>query len=336
MQARILIEAAGPLTTIQDAGRTGAMRFGVPRSGPVDRLAFAAAMALSAASDGWAFELSHGGCTVLCEEGEIGFALTGGGFLAAIDDDDPRAWRQGTLRAGQRLRVRACTGNGNDNGNWAYLAFAGSHAAPRWLGSSATHASSGLGGGLVTAGAAFDFGAARTLEPVTIPPPPAAQPPDRVAVVLGPQDHHFTSEAVAQLTQAPFTASPRFDRMGRVLGGPPLVPTSISMPSEPALRGCLQADGDGALTLLLADHQTTSGYPKIATVIGPDIDRLAQLPPGRTVRFDVITPAEALARTRAAATANETWLRSLALPGRLDDRLWANNLVDGVIDANGV
>jgi allophanate hydrolase len=326
MTARIVFEAAGPLTTIQDAGRTGAMRFGVPHSGPVDRLAFAAALALTGTPAGWAFELSHGGCLIACHEGEIGFALAGGGFLADIDGDEARGWRQGTLRAGQRLRVRA------GSGNWAYLAFSGEHALPRWLGSRATHASSGLGGGAVTPGLAFDFAAPRSLEARTFAPPAAAAP-DRFAAVLGPQDRHFPAAAIAQLTEAPFTASARFDRMGRVLAGPPLKPDSIAMPSEPALRGCLQADGEGGLTVLLADHQTTSGYPKIATVIGPDIDRLAQVPTGHRFRFDMIDAHEALRRCRAAAAANAAWLSAIAAPDRLDERLWLNNLVDGFIDA---
>lgn len=328
MTARIIFEAAGPLTTIQDRGRPGAMRFGVPPSGPVDRLAFAAAMAMTGTPDGWAFELSHGGCTISCHEGEIGFALCGGGFLADIDGDEPRSWRQGTLHAGQRLRIRALAGN------WAYLAFAGEHHAPRWLGSSATHASSGLGGGLVTAGAAFDFAAPRPLEPTKYAPPPSPEPHAPIAAVLGPQDRHFPADAIEHLAQAAFTASHRFDRMGRGLDGPPLVPASIAMPSEPALRGCLQANGDGALTVLLADHQTTGGYPKIATVISADVDRLAQLPSGEALRFEIVAPREALRRTRTAAAAHAIWLRSLAQPGRLDERLWASNLVDGVIDAN--
>jgi allophanate hydrolase len=328
VQARIRFESAGPLTSVQDHGRTGAMRFGVPRSGPVDRLAFAAAMALVGTPDGWAFELSHSGCLIACLEGELGFALCGGGFLADIDGDEAKIWRQGTLHAGQRLRVRA------GSGNWACLAFAGSHAAPRWLGSSATHALSGLGGGLVKAGVTFDFTEPRPLESMTFAPPPCAEPADRIAVVLGPQDRHFPGEVIHLLAQAPFTPTARFDRMGRVLGGPPLVPASITMPSEPALRGCLQADGDGGLTVLLADHQTTSGYPKIATVIDADVDRLAQMPAGQSFRFEVVSADEALIRTRAAAAANTAWLRTLALPGRLDARLWANNIVDGFIDAN--
>ncbi|MBX9884712.1 MAG: biotin-dependent carboxyltransferase family protein [Novosphingobium sp.] len=284
---------------------------------------------MTGAPDGWAFELSHGGCIAVCDEGEIGFALCGGGFLADIDGDEAAGWRQGTLRAGQRLRVRA------GPGNWAYLAFAGEHAAPRWLGSSATHAASGLGGGVVTAASAFEFAAPRLLQAVTHAPPRAAQPPDRFAVVLGPQDRHFPAEAVARLTHAPFSATARFDRMGRVLGGPPLVPASIAMPSEPALRGCLQADGAGSLTVLLADHQTTSGYPKIACLIGADIDRLAQMPSGQPFRFERVSADEARSRTRAAAAANAAWLRALAQPGRLDERLWSSNLVDGVFDANG-
>lgn len=332
MHARIVFEAAGPLTTIQDRGRTGAMRFGVPPSGPVDRRAFAAAMTVigagHAADDGWAFELSHGGCTIACQEGEIGFALCGGGFLADLDGDEAKPWRQGTLCAGQRLRVRAGVEN------WAYLAFAGNHAVPRWLGSRATHASSGLGGGLISAGAAFDFAAPRPLEAAMLPPPPEQS--GDFAVVLGPQDRHFPPEALDLLAQAAFTATARFDRMGRVLGGPPLVPISVAMPSEPALRGCLQANGDGALTVLLADHQTTSGYPKIATVISADVDRLAQQPSGQSVRFEVVAVEEALRRSRTAAATSAAWLRRLTLPGRLDERLWANNLVDGVIDASSM
>lgn len=324
MQARIVFEAAGPLTTIQDAGRTGVMRYGVPPSGPVDRLAFAAAMAVTGMPDGWAFELSHGGCTIACHEGEIGFAVCGGGFLAEIDGDEGKAWRQDVLRAGQRLRIRAGAGN------WAYLAFAGSCAAPRWLGSSATHASSGLGGGAITAGAAFEFCAARPLAPRTLPLPPESR--DAIAVVLGPQDRHFPAKAIEHLAQTSFTATARFDRMGRVLSGPPLKPTSISMPSEPALRGCLQADGEGGLTVLLADHQTTSGYPKIATVIGSDIDRLAQLPSGEPIRFEVIDSRHALDRSRRSATVNKAWLHDMSRPGLLEERLWLNNLVDGFID----
>ncbi|WP_298191767.1 hypothetical protein [Novosphingobium sp.] len=328
MTARIVFEAAGPLTTVQDRGRTGVMRFGVPHSGPVDRLAFAAAMALTGTPDGWAFELSHGGCLIACHEGEIGFALCGGGFLADVDGDEARPCRQDTLRPGQRLRIRA------GSGNWTYLAFAGEHAASRWLGSRATHASSGLGGGAVTSGTAFDFAAPRPLAPRTFAPPPSADPSHRLAVVLGPQDRHFPAEAIACLAEAPFTASARFDRMGRVLDGALLKPSSIAMPSEPALRGCLQADGDGRLTVLLADHQTTSGYPKIATLIGADVDRLAQQPAGQSVRFDVIGTDQALRRARAAAAANTAWLRELTQPGQLDERLWSSNLVDGVIDAN--
>lgn len=328
MSARITFEAAGPLTTVQDAGRIGAMRFGVPPSGPVDRLAFAAAMALTGVPDGWAFELSHGGCAVVCEAGEIGFALCGGGFLADIDGDEAGPWCRGTLRAGQRLRIRA------GSGNWAYLAFAGSHAPPRWLSSRATHASSGLGGGIIAAESRFAFATARPLDACSLPPPP--EPPGTIAAVLGPQDRHFPLSALEHLAQASFTATARFDRMGRVLGGPPLVPTSIAMPSEPALRGCLQADGDGGVTVLLADHQTTSGYPKIATVIGSDVDRLAQLPSGQPFRFELIDAAEALRRSRQQAAANKLWLDGLSRPGLLEQRLWLNNLVDGFIDASRI
>jgi hypothetical protein len=70
-------------------------------------------------------------------------------------------------------------------------------------------------------------------------------------------------------------------------------------------------------------------------VISADVDRLAQMPAGQSFRFEVVTAEAALTRTRTAAAANAAWLRSLVLPGGLDERLRANNLVDGVIDARG-
>ena len=113
-----------------------------------------------------------------------------------------------------------------------------------------------------------------------IPCPVWARPRAAVRAVLGPQDRFFAPEAVELLTTRPFQLTDSYDRMGVRLRGPRLeMASALNIPSEPILRGSVQVSGDGGATVLLADHQTTGGYPKIATLIGEDIDGFAQLRP---------------------------------------------------------
>jgi biotin-dependent carboxylase-like uncharacterized protein len=328
----LAVEQAGPLTTIQDAGRPGHMRFGVTQSGPVDRLGFAAAhAALGNAPGGAAIELSHGGIALRCIEGEVGFALAGGDFAARLDSTRLGGWTVGVLRPGSRLVIR----DGAQD-NWATLAFAGLIDCPRWLGSAATLALAGLGGGRLVAGERLIIDA----DPVnanvarSIAAPPTQVGPIRV--VLGPQAEFFAPESIAALLSGPFTAAAAFDRMGMVLDGPALPPLSVTMLSAPLLRGAIQVNGAGTATILLADHQTTAGYPRIATVISADIDRAAQHRPGETLRFVAVDVDEAIAAARRSAAARRAYIVSLASgQGLLIDRLLSANLIDGVVDARG-
>jgi allophanate hydrolase len=327
MIAWLRVDAAGPLTSVQDAGRRGAIRFGVPRSGPIDRLAFSAALTAALPDEGTAIEVSLGGLTLTCLDGEIGFALCGAAFTAEIDSRPLGPWCCATLTPGQRLRVR------QGGGNWAYLAFSGSTTVLPWLGSRATHALSGLGGGMVRAGDMLEFHAARPLSPASLQAPAPAIGP--IGVMIGPQERFFAAETMALLCTTTFTASAKFDRMGRLLDGPPLAPLRLDMPSEPALPGCLQITGDGRMTMLMADHQTTGGYPKIARVISADIDRLAQMEAGTAFRFETVLPKEATARLRRHNAVQAEALRNLLPTESLADRLNMQNLVGGVIDALG-
>ncbi|KAB7647603.1 biotin-dependent carboxyltransferase family protein [Polymorphobacter fuscus] len=325
--AVLLVEQAGPLTTIQDAGRFGHLRHGVSWSGPVEPLGFAAART-AIASRGAAIELSHGGIALRCVEGAVTFALAGGDFTATIDGAPLGGWTTGVLTAGARLVVRDGAA-----GNWATLALGGVPNCPAWLGSSATLALAGLGGGRLVVGDRLTVDADPIGDAVARPfaPPPAETGPIRV--VLGPQLDAFAPETVAALTGADFTAAPAFDRMGMVLTGPPLVPLALTMLSSPTIRGAIQVNGAGTATILLADHQTTGGYPRIATVISADLPRAAQLRPGQPLRFVAISAAEAVAIARAAALRRTEWLKRVATADTLLDRLLAANLIDGVVDA---
>ncbi len=326
-RARLTVEQAGPLTTLQDRGRPGYMRFGVARSGPVDRLAFAAAHA-AAGNDagGTAIEVSLGGVALRCNEGAVGFALTGGDFTATLDGRRLGSWHGGTLHAGETLVVREGAG-----GNWGYIALAGQPVARDWLGSTATHAPAGLGGGRLDVGQVMIIDNARDCDVLAIAAPNIGGGPIRI--VTGPQERFFPADALAALTTADFRPSTAFDRMGVVLVGPPMVPTSLAMLSEPLVRGAIQINGAGVATVLLADHQTTGGYPKIATVITADLDRLAQLRAGSSFQFHAVDVATATGAARTAAASAATYLAGLRTPLSLAERLLSANLIDGVADA---
>ncbi len=295
--AHLNITHAGPQVSIQDQGRPGLMRYGVPASGPMDRFAYQVVnIALGNPTDRPAIEISLGGLTLHCTEGPISFAVAGGGFQVLLNDQPLGSWCINTVHAGQTLTIRP-----GRWGSWCYLAFAGQLQSNRWLGSAATHGPSGLGGGkLVTGGTLrVDHPETRPDKHATIPCPVSSRPRHNIRIVLGPQDRFFGSQTIDALLSNPFSLTDAYDRMGARLSGPPLHPAApLDMPSEAIVRGAIQVAGDGVATVLLADHQTTGGYPKIATILSADLDGFAQLRSRDSVNFQSITPQTAIGAKR--------------------------------------
>ncbi|WP_432449092.1 biotin-dependent carboxyltransferase family protein [Aliiroseovarius marinus] len=331
--ARFRVAFAGPLVTVQDVGRRGQKRFGVPCSGPMDRLACAAGRAVLDLPDTAAgIEISMGGLVLECTEGATTLAVTGGDFSVTLDGAALDSWNVLSIEAGQSLSIRP-----GASGSWAYLHFAGLFQADNWLGSVATHSASGFGGGAVVTGQGLTVEAAR-VDPAregTFSPPVYPGAPNEARVVMGPQDRHFHADALATFQQENYALTDAYDRMGVRLAGSELALNgALSIPSEPVLRGSVQVAGDGVPTVLLADHQTTGGYPKIATVIGPDQDRLAQLRARDTVRFVSISPEEAVVAARQAAAQAGVYLDALRIPrGTFSERLLKTNLISGAVSA---
>lgn len=308
-RAVLNIRFAGPHVSVQDGGRKGLARYGVPQSGAMDRLALAAAnVALGQDPALACLEVSLGGVQLECEEGPVSFAVAGGGFIVDHAGRKGGSWQVATLYPGERLVLRR-----GPWGAWCYLAFAGQMLTDRWLGSAATHSQSGLGGGRVLTGARIVIDTPRSVPDRSIPCPAFARPLTTLRATLGPQDRFFGQNQIGILTSALWRLSAAYDRMGVRLSGPGLAPLAkLDMPSEPVARGSVQVAGDGVATVLLADHQTTGGYPKIATALDADLDRFAQLRPGDAFRIQTLSAAAAIDHTRALARQKARWLDALS------------------------
>tara|TARA_B110000046_G_scaffold45688_1_gene50769 strand:+ start:250 stop:1251 length:1002 start_codon:yes stop_codon:yes gene_type:complete len=323
------ISYAGPLVTFQDIGRPGNMRYGVSASGPMDIVSFEAANAvLGNETKQTAIEISLGGLILQCHEGSITLAITGGDFLIEYQGQKISSWTVLTIQKGERLSVRA-----GKSGSWAYLAFSGKLNVKDWLNSSSTHSTSGFGGGVLKTGQKFTLtdasNQANRIGPIL---KPNFNTNDLIHAVLGPQDQYFMNTAIKIFSDSIFKVSDNYDRMGMQLTGPKLeLKSALSIPSEPVVKGSIQVSGDGIPTILLADHQTTGGYPKIATVISSDINRLVQLRSNQNVEFILINSNEALQKTRKFLDMKEKYLQKISISrGTLEQRLMSENLIGGV------
>ena len=323
------ISFAGPLVTFQDIGRPGNMRYGVSASGPMDIVSFEAANAvLGNDTKQTAIEISLGGLILQCHEGSITLAITGGDFLIEYQGQKISSWTVLTIQKGERLSVRA-----GKSGSWAYLAFSGKLNVKDWLNSSSTHSTSGFGGGVLKTGQKFTLtdasNQANRIGPIL---KPNFNTNDLIHAVLGPQDQYFMNTAIKIFSDSIFKVSDNYDRMGMQLTGPKLeLKSALSIPSEPVVKGSIQVSGDGIPTILLADHQTTGGYPKIATVISSDINRLVQFRSNQSVKFVLINSNEALQKTRKFLDMKEKYLQKISISrGTLEQRLMSENLIGGV------
>ena len=296
----LLIHEPGPLTTIQDLGRPGYLRVGIPESGPVDRDAFVLANRLVGNAD----EAAGLECTVMGPRLEFTdervVAVTGADLPVALNGAEAPRWEGFRVKAGDVLKLGAAR-----TGVRAYVAISGGIDTPPALGSRATYVRGqlgGLGGRRLEKGDGVPLGRPRAARLGRVRaervPDYAGEP--EIRVVLGPQDDRFTERGIAAFLDGPYEMSPQSDRMGARLRGP-LIEHACGhdIISDGIPLGGIQVVGDGQPIVLLVDRQSTGGYTKIATVCSFDIARVGQVKPGQRLRFRRVTVAEGHAALRA-------------------------------------
>ncbi|KAB2919149.1 MAG: biotin-dependent carboxyltransferase family protein [Hyphomicrobiaceae bacterium] len=345
MTAALRVVSPGLMTTLQDLGRPGYQNLGIPVSGALDPVSLRAANALAGNPPGSAaLEIAYQGPTLAVEADSVRLAYAGAAAgIEVLSGDEEAGTRRLAplqsmrLRRGQVVRIGALNG-----GAVAYLAVEGGFAVAPVLGSRSTYVRAGIGG---IEGRALKAGDlvpmaqvyAEDREEMMLPSLPLTAP-SRFRIVLGPQDDYFTPRGIETLLEATYTVTPASDRMGMRLDGPALEHAKgFNIVSDGIAPGSIQVPGNGLPIVLLADRQTTGGYPKVATVISADLPALGRLTPGCKVAFTAIGIEAAEAARRQMMADLEDLTRQLA-PVRHESaidaaRLMASNLVSGVVNA---
>jgi biotin-dependent carboxylase-like uncharacterized protein len=273
----VTVLETGPLTTVQDEGRTGQGAIGVGRSGACDREAYRLANRLVANDGGAAvLEVTHGGLVMRAETDLL--VVTTGAPCPGGAHNAPT-----TLRAGSELRLDPPM-----TGLRTYVAVRGGFDVPPVLGSRSTDVLSGLGPPVVQPGDGLAVGTPTEQHPHVDVAPVADPESGEVTVRVGPGPRRdwFPDEAWQSLLDQRYTVSSDSNRVGVRLEGEALQRRDErELPSEGMLRGALQIPPAGTPVLFLADHPVTGGYPVIGYVVDSDVDRCAQLTPGQTLRF---------------------------------------------------
>ncbi|MBN2980346.1 MULTISPECIES: biotin-dependent carboxyltransferase family protein [Cohnella] len=338
----------GLLTTVQDAGRLGYRQYGIVEGGAMDPFAYRAANILVGnAANAAALEMTLLGPALLFER-EALIAIAGADLSPTIDGEAAPLWEPLFVAAGAVLRFGAAR-----SGCRAYLAIGGGFDVPVVMGSRSTMLSAGIGGfsgralqegdvleRLTPSGCAAaltllarerlkrpngkrTFAGAGWQASASMLPAYGAEPV--VRVLPGGQYERFSPSYVERFFAEAFVVDPESNRMGyRLTGGagtnpiPPPGSAEDEMLSEPVAFGTIQVPSGGKPIVLMADRQTTGGYPRIAEAIAADLPLLAQLRPGDRVRFRLTELWEAQRLnlwTEAALAALRAGVRAKATRG---------------------
>lgn len=289
-----LLEVTG-VATLQDSGRRGWNKFGVPTSGPMDWFAYQAANSLLDNSPNSAvIELGLGELTFRALRNTT-IAVTGAGYEVENYVWTFPLWTTFYVRAGWTVHVKKTS-----DGNWAYIAIAGGFDSPVIMNSRSTYLRGGIGSALKVGDVLHSFAPKTDLLKLAARDFPVnkytrySQIPI-IDVIPAPQVDWFTPEGIRTFYESEYTLSPSFDRMGYRLQGSPIEKAIFKeLISEGMTMGSIQIPADGQPIIMMADAPTAGGYPKIANVTRASLPLLAQCEAGVSkIRFRETTVEEA-------------------------------------------
>lgn len=296
-RTKIQIIDTGIISLVEDLGRYGYQRYGVSVSGVMDEYAARIANFLVRNEPNAALIESALKCPTIEFFGDTVFAVTGGECPLFINDKPITLWESYIAQKGDILRGDFCY-----EGMRLYLAFAGGIDIDIIMNSRSTNVRGKFGG----------FKGRQLVEDdiLTLKESKAVNMPQRalksayipkyhkdvpINVIMGPQDDYFTAKGIETFLGSPYTVSHISDRMGIRFDGQPIEHIAgADIISDGIPFGAIQVPGEGLPIAMMADRQTTGGYAKIASVITPDLWKLAQAQTGAFIHFNAIKLDEAL------------------------------------------
>ena len=300
MKCSIKVIRPGACTTIQDLGRIGYQKFGIPVAGVMDEFAASVANFLVGNERNEAvLEITYLGPTLAFQE-EMLIGIAGADVSPKLNGVPVPVWESFTVKKDDVLSFASVK-----SGVRAYIAFAGSIDVPPVNGSKSTLMKSKIGGfqgRMLQAGDELAICVRHGSVPQRLPARfiPVYPHSNDISVCLGPQDDYFTEQGIADFFRQPYTITANADRMGIRLDGAAVAhKTKADIISDAAVIGSIQVPADGKPIILMADRQTTGGYAKIGTVIKEDIIKLAQMASKDTVQFRRISMEDAQQKYRA-------------------------------------
>ena len=300
----IFVEKSGILTTVQDLGRRRFRRFGINPNGAMDARAARLINILLGNDETAAVLEMHFPAPVLQFEENAVVALGGADFGARLDGEPVENWRPYFVEKGNVLKFAE-----KKSGNRVYLAVKNGFRIERWLGSFSTNLRACVGGfsgrnlrkndriifneKRKTENGKY-FGRSKFPYKISDDLIPRYSRLPTVRAVAGAEFDDLTALSERDFLKQNFTISNNSDRMGfRLTGAPLYLLDKIEMISSAVDFGTIQLLPDGQMIILMADHQTSGGYPRIAHVASHDLPVIAQLGAGDKVNFELISLSEA-------------------------------------------
>lgn len=277
------VESAGPGVSIQDLGREGYRKYGVPVSGAMDKESMIISNIIVGNNINDAcIEIFQSSFEATALQ-DIVISICGAEVEGEVDGEELEGWRAIPIRKGSKIKINSLIG-----GMISYIAIAGGINEPIILGSRSHYITAEIGR-RITSGTIITTLKNRFKEIVDSCPARVVEwrrkRREEFRVILGPHTKYFTNEMINEFLNAKFEVTNNIDRMGYRLKAENRIKGIGRLISCGTIPGAIQIPGDGNPIVLMADAQTTGGYAIIGKIISPDLYAFSQLEPKSKVRF---------------------------------------------------
>ena len=295
MKTKIKFHNPGILTTIQDHGRSSLQDIGISKGGAASSSMMELGNALVENKNTWSFEFILSGPTIEILSNRISVSITGNVDFEIVrsgNSEIGQCFRSYILKEGDQVII-----NRTIDSVYGYISFSGDLELNKVFGSLSCNPRSKIGprnGEKIKENEVFEINTNETDQEYRLDRTPQKNIKNKIRLLEGPQFHFFENKSIKKFFNTPYEITTTSDKMGmRLLGSKIENQMSANIKSEAIIKGAIQVPADGQPIILLTDHQTIGGYPKIAVVASADFENLIQLPPKSKIEFKKINLREA-------------------------------------------